>query len=448
MAHHPSQRKEIACLSLNDLLKLLAEEKNGKPNYGGILRYFRLLMGWTAAQLASLYSEALGLDDDHLITATWIIIMENQNKVPADEKRRWILARLLDIPPMLLGLNILKDGNSAQNEVTIFDMLQSEKVNMVEYQERLGIYSNSWLFGKLHALVPDIKWRILNLQNDLPGKRGKEKKQMIQLLCEHYTLLAKLIAQKLQDFDQSIVLLDKAIIIAESNKLYDIWAYALRQQGIAYLDRGELTAGLVDFTAAKQDFEAAVHDFDIARTLEPHLPSNHNGLVYLGAGSAEAYVAQDQKKLSKALELIDLGEQMIGKDDDNLALSVEFTESKCHLDRAKTLIASPLRSLRYPIAARKELEQATQLAAPTLKLRHVSINIRQAESYYIEGSHDLAVAYAENALEFMKDVDSKQNLTRLNNLHKRLKESTFGKSQEVATFGVKLFKVQHPELFH
>src|SRR6266700_2166736 len=124
MAHHPSQRKEIACLSLNDLLKLLAEEKNGKPNYGGILRYFRLLMGWTAAQLASLYSEALGLDDDHLITATWIIIMENQNKVPADEKRRWILARLLDIPPMLLGLNILKDGNSAQNEVTIFDMLQ------------------------------------------------------------------------------------------------------------------------------------------------------------------------------------------------------------------------------------------------------------------------------------------------------------------------------------
>jgi hypothetical protein len=60
MAHHLSQRKEIACLSLNDLLAVLAEQKNGKPNYGAIVRYFRLLMGWTAAQLASLYSDALG----------------------------------------------------------------------------------------------------------------------------------------------------------------------------------------------------------------------------------------------------------------------------------------------------------------------------------------------------------------------------------------------------
>lgn len=448
MAHHIAQRKEIACLCLNDLLALLAEKKNGKPNYGAIVRYFRLLIGWTAAQLASLYSDALGLDDDHLITPSWIIIMENQNRVPADEKRRWILARLLDIPPILLGLNVLSDGSNKQEEATIFDMLQNEKVDVVEYREKIELYSNSWLIGKLHILASDIKWRILNLQNELPGKKGKEKGQMILLLCEHYTLLAKLIAQKLQDFDQSIILLNKAIIIAESHKLYNIWAYALRQQGIAYLDRGELTAGMVEFPAAKPDFEAAVRNFAIARTLEPHLPDAHNGLVYLGAGSAAAYVAQDPKKFSEALALIDQGEQMIGRDDDNLAFSAEFTESKCHLDRAKTLIASPLESLRSPATARKELAHAAQLASSTLKLRHLSITIRTAESYYVEGAYDMAVASAEAALELIEDVDSKQNLTRLNNLHKRLKESSYGKSTDVALLGTKLLKLQKPELFH
>jgi tetratricopeptide (TPR) repeat protein len=437
---------EIACLSLNGLLELLAEEKNGRPNYGGILRYFRLLMGWTAAQLASLYSEALGLDEDHLITTSWIISMENQNRVPADEKRRWILARLLDIPPFLLGLNALSDVSSRQEEATIFDMLQAEKVDVAEYQTTLQIYNGSWLSSKLDVLIPDVKYRILNLQNNIPCKRGSERKQMIRLLCEYYTLLAE-IAQQQQDFDPSIALLSKIISIAEINKFYDIWAMALRYRGTVYLDRGELMAGLVDFAAAKPDFEVAVCDFDAARKLEPHLASLPKSAVYLDAGSAYAYVAQDPKKQSEALQLLDMGKTMMGKDGTPPASLVTFDEAKCHMIRAKTLIASPIQSLRSPAAARKELEQATQLASPTLKLRHLSITVRTAESYYIEGSYDLAVASAENALEFMKDVDSKQNLTRLNNLHKRLKESSFGKNQEVAALRVKLFKVQHPELF-
>jgi tetratricopeptide (TPR) repeat protein len=373
--------------------------------------------------------------------------MENQNRVPADEKRRWILARLLDIPPLLLGLNTMQEVNSTQKETTLFDMLQAEKVDVVEYQTTLQIYNNSWLSGKLHTLTSDVKYRILNLQNDLPGKRGKEKKQMLQLLCKYYMLLASIAGQQ-QDFDQSIALLSRTITIAELNKLYDIWAMSLRYRGIAYLDRGELTAGMVDFTAAKQDFDAAIRDFDVARTLESHLSSHHNGIVCLDAGSAYAYVAQEPEDMTEALKLLDMGKTMVGKDGDHMGFPVEFDESKCYINRGKTLIASPFQSLCSPAPARKELEQATQLASPTLKLRHLSINVRIAESYYVEESYDRAVASVEDALELMKDVDSKQNLTRLSNLHKRLKESTFGKSQEVAALGVKLFKVQHPELFH
>lgn len=37
---------------------MVIKEKNGRPNYGAIMRYYRQLTGWKAWELALLYSEA------------------------------------------------------------------------------------------------------------------------------------------------------------------------------------------------------------------------------------------------------------------------------------------------------------------------------------------------------------------------------------------------------
>src|SRR5579884_1368503 len=244
MASYSARRKEISCLSLDELSGVLAEEKNGRPNYGAILRYFRLLMGWTAAQLASLYSEALGLDDDHLITPNWIIIMENQNQVPLDEKRRWILARLLNIPPLLFGL----DARSLTS-----DLFTWEEVDVHEYRLTLERYARGWHTGSVFQAVSDIKRRVSNLHNKAPY--ASEKKEMLELLCSYLILLGNLAFNHMEP-EASIDYFNKAVTVATQEKFYDLWAYALRQRGVVYLEQGDTIAGLKGYPAAQRYFRS------------------------------------------------------------------------------------------------------------------------------------------------------------------------------------------------
>jgi tetratricopeptide (TPR) repeat protein len=291
--------------------------------------------------------------------------------------------------------------------------------------------------------------------------RSSEKKEMQQLLCEYLACLA-IAAHEQQQFDLTITLFSDVIFIAEENKLYDIWAYALRQRGTAYLDRGELRAALIDFVAAQPDFERSVADADAARKLEMYLSPQLKGLVYLNAGRAHAHVSQDNEQLNEALRLMDEGAKAIGKDGDggNTTISAKLDQERYHLSKGMSLIISPNSALRRPVAAREEFERAMKVSNPAFKSRHVENNIRQAESYFFEGQFPkskhyypdefftMALGHAEAALELLKEVDSDQSLTRLENLYRRLRESVYGKSEDVARFGVEIMKVRHPEIFH
>ena len=129
-----SQRKKAPPpLSSEELLALVAQQKQGQPNYGLLLRYFRKRMGWKVWELALYYSAALraeGLEEEEIepLTVQRIYAMENQNKVPRDQKRRWILATLLDIPPFLFGLEALPATPS---------LFAWKSVDMVEYRAKL-----------------------------------------------------------------------------------------------------------------------------------------------------------------------------------------------------------------------------------------------------------------------------------------------------------------------
>ena len=121
---------------------------------------------------------------------------------------------------------------------------------------------------------------------------------------------------------------------------------------------------------------------------------------------------------------------------------------------------SPNNALRRPAAAREEFERAVKVGNPNFKRRQLENNVRQADTYFIAGQFPkskhyypdefftMALGHAESALELLKDVDSHQDLTRLENLYRRLRESVYGKSEDVARFGVEIMKVRHPEIFH
>jgi len=297
------KRKTHSTLTIDDQIQLAQA-----GNYGSIMHYYRLQTGWKAWELALLYSEALREETPDelnenmpLITASWIYMMENQNMVPTDKKRRWILARLLDIPPFLFCLPALKETFDTREEPVISTIFTWETVDIVEYRNTLEIYCNSYFINPTHYVLYDIKRRIINLQNEVHYKRSQEKKEMLRLLCK-YQIEAARIALNQQCFDKAIDLLSKAITIAKSNKLYDIWAYALRQRGTAYEERGEVTEGLNGFAAAQQDFNLAISNLDAARKLELYISPLQKGLVLQAAGTAYACVARDEKEHKEALK--------------------------------------------------------------------------------------------------------------------------------------------------
>src|SRR5579864_3889226 len=88
------------------------EQKEGEwagwPDFGQILRYFRKKARLTAKEFGVIYGKAVNPDGSP-ISERQILRMELENQVPVDMNRRKLIARLLNIPPMLFGLAVLED---------------------------------------------------------------------------------------------------------------------------------------------------------------------------------------------------------------------------------------------------------------------------------------------------------------------------------------------------
>jgi tetratricopeptide (TPR) repeat protein len=454
MAYKTFSKQELLVLTEDDLERILLAGKDGRPDYGFILYCYRLRKGWTGSTLAFLYSEALG---NEFITASWVYIMEKQNKVPIDEKRRWILAQLLDIPPKLFGLVPLA-GGALELQEEIVKVFRIETIDIVEYRAALEGHCTHSMSGIRQDAIGDVQRRIRNLEHAIHYTYSPEKEQMTRLLCE-YLIFQAIEAHRNVRFSAAISIFSNVIVVADTYKLYDIWAHALRQRGVAYVDRGEIITGLVDFAAARRDFEMAAADFDAALKLKAHLSPLRYGLVLNAAGHGYIHSAQDGQQLKEALKLLDESAKAVGKDGDQSTISAKLDEERIHLTRGEALITPHAPALRDPVQARKELDKAAELSNPLYKARHISHHVRQAEAYFLEGQFPktrlyypdeqftMAVAHAETVLDLLKETPSKLDLVRMTNLYRRLKESTYGGSQNVALLGAKILQLQHPEIF-
>ena len=437
------RKKELPSLSSEELLALVGQHKQGQPNYGALLRYFRQRMGWQVRDLASYYSVALraeGLEEEEmeLLGVQRMYAMENQNKVPRDKKRRWILATLLDIPLALFGL----ESASPQGRLFLW-----KPIDVAEYRAALVQYCAAFRVGDIQEFLADIRRRISTLHREAPFANPLDKREMFTLLCAYY-ILAGDIAKDQMRLGEAIVLHSRAITVAEENILYDLWAYALRQRGNGYVDRAQITAGLKGFAAAQTDFEAAACDMQAAQHLEVTISPHRQATIALSAGVTLAWTARDRQELLKALKVIDQATGQIGAPaDEQSIITLKLDQERYHLNRAVAYLASPFQIACSPAGARQALEEATRATTPTQKRRQTDNALLLAKSYLVEGLYPMATTYAEDALDLVKDISSHWKLAYVEGLYRGLRASTYGKSSEVARLGVKLLRVQRPELF-
>jgi transcriptional regulator with XRE-family HTH domain len=90
---------------------------------GRLLREKRLERGWSAETVAELYGNAVRGEP---MTANAIFNLE-EGIIPKNRKRRWVLARMLDIAPAALGLEALQE---TRGKIPLFPLKRNQSVDV------------------------------------------------------------------------------------------------------------------------------------------------------------------------------------------------------------------------------------------------------------------------------------------------------------------------------
>ncbi len=93
------------------------------------------------------------------------------------------------------------------------------------------------------------------------------------------------------------------------------------------------------------------------------------------------------------------------------------------------------------------LEDAEKAARFVSKPRQANRATFWAKTYFVEEFYPVAANLAEEALLIAQEIDSPINVARVEALYRGLRASPYGKHPEVAALGIKLLRVQQPELF-
>jgi hypothetical protein len=352
--------------------------------------------------------------------------MEANNRVPNDPYRRWVLATLLCIPPaLLLGESFTQEVLPKQSSL---HLRHEESIDLEEYSTSLLSYAVQDYNGvaDVSGALKDMHRRIHKLHSESPYSSQKEK--MMLLLCGYHIRAGSI-----------------AIILAEEHHYDALYVAALDKRGALLMDQGNVVEALKSFEAAKYAIDHP------NKTEEGHsyISPPSQGGIYIALAKAKAHMAERPADLDAALKLVDEAEGLIGQKNSEPDLTAVYSImrsaaelERVYLERSAILLEPALQDLHRPMTAQGQIDLAIENASPYSSSRkhQAYINILQARSWYDRGYHKIATTLATEALVVMKEINSRANINRIAQLHSDLKESSYGKSTDVAWLGLELAK--------
>lgn len=398
-------------------------------------------------------------------TKSRIYQMLRDNAFPDDKTRRWVLAKLLQIPPILLGVKSLDDLlflqeparkiQPASSAVPVFDP--------AEYRFTLSSYWKRHRFLLSVDLETDVANRIAVLEQQYLYGPTEAKRSTATLLCG-YHMLSSNMATDQRNFDNAIVHLNKAYAVAKERKLAKLEGACLLRRGWALKERGEEKGMEHDFDAALVDFTHASSDFMLAFREVKRLPNAMQGSLLLSIGKLNADTAKNPQEFHLAIKKIEEAEGFVGKSVDEEDIHfIQLDEERYYLDRAAAYLASSNPLFCYPRDARKELRHAISVApTPLPKRRHAYNMVLEAKSYAVEGHASLArkrtaqaddcfsaaTRKATEAILLVRDIDSQVNVARIEKLCADLQATPYGKGNvDLAGLEVEIATAKYPQMF-
>jgi tetratricopeptide (TPR) repeat protein len=394
---------------------------DGFPRPGQVIRHFRRIKlkadgkPWTQRDLAHvLNKQELAIRD-----------MELRDIGLNDISRRRFLARLFDIPPILLGLATIPE-HSASNiqESSHFSLNSKHIVSIEEVRSKLTLFwtntnNNSPQNEDILVTITSVLRR---LYERYPVALSVERSGVITDLCELHIHAANILRDR-GKFSKSLEHLNKAEILNASLQEDELQADLLYRRGGVYLEKFAASLALDDYHRAEKMLTNISYPLQAAILLETAL--------------SEARVATSQQQCAAALKKIDRAGHII---------RVERTETgrerwpylnvdlgRYHLDRSAALII---------LGNLEEALQELNLLSPSHLRGRRSIYhlILQAQAYFGLKEYAQAAFLAEEALPLAYAMRSHTNLERIKRLHKLFQQSPFRDNPEVARLGYMLFQ--------
>lgn len=333
------------------------------PHVGQVIRYYRKICGMEKEEFAKL----LGC------TKRYVEMLESDQNVTMPEliSRRILLAKILHIPPILLGLSSMVLSNE-EDTVLLPELSEIDSpidIQRVAFYE--GMLALSWEFYYTSSIERaaqniDMCFKILN--DEAKNAKGFQRNQFDALLCRFYRLSA-LVQRERMEIDKALAQINEAVSIASRLKNAELIATSL--------------IGRIRIYYNKQYYEQALEDAKRACSFADsdlvHDPLK--GKCYQIAGEAQAYLAGDDKELqNRSISYFDKAGRIVRKGNmqpDGSYVKTDLTS--IYIERAKAL-----RMFRRFNEAHNAFEIARKNLSPELTRWQVNLLIEEAKTYFAE----------------------------------------------------------------
>lgn len=370
-----------------------AKQKDGFPNAGEVVRYYRMKKGMSEDTLAATLH----------VTKKWVFNMETKNKVPELISRRQAIAKALEIPVVLFGLSEIGKNTYLAETGTSFIKQSSLSASSVELNDYLTVAWDHFTSTGSTDMLPNILHQKQQVQ-DIAMQSGPDQEKALRLLnrYEHFSLV---VAREQQDY----TLVNTQSLVETAEQLGDS-----ELLGISLYRRGKLLADQHQLPEALKDIRAAIKHVQTATPLI-------KGFVLEGSGGVLATAATDQADVKEVLSLLDEAATYLDKPKNRPdELRIKFDRGRYARSRAEALL--PLLPLDSSLIDEiyRALDVAEQHTGPHLVRRRAYIEQVYAQAAFQNGDVLGAIASASSSLELSRSVSLQRNIAIIESLYYQL----------------------------
>lgn len=426
----------------------------GWPDFGQVLRYFREKAGMSPSEFATTYGKETK-PDGKAITGRHVSRMELDNDIPLDMNKRKLIARLLNIPPMLFGLAVLenvalKPHPKIARATTVAGHTALPKVtaDITKYQRNIRNFLTLHFTSQAQSELDNITEDIRELESLEQQSRGDLQVHIQELLFSYYLLVAKVVVDQ-RNFSLSYHYANQAVRVAMETDDTDLIATARYTRGRTYLEwgmTGTLERGV--FKVQGDKIDKAIRDFEDAKNAAENTDKNLHpqvvGLidVHLSRAYAIRSVSTGEEIPALAITLLNSTEEKADSQPINDPFELQlvtgslkgFVKSDYHINRAIGLTIAG-----EPKAALTELTKLKSLRNGRIgkhfTRNQIWLDIVTADVHMGMEEFDEATKLARRALVACRDIKSMGNFTHIIDIHGRLLKSTYKAESDVAQLG-------------